>query len=106
MAMKLIRIDTNLAWRAEQGLKSNRWVGFCDALGITTEADTLDELHSLIPEAIHILMVDLVEDGDFDEFLNDRGWTSSSEEGVGDLEVRVPWFLVANGANGQPRQAH
>lgn len=104
--MTIIRVDTNLHWRAERGVQSGHWIGFCDALGITTEADSLDELHTLIPEAIHILMIDLVEDGELDGFLADRGWDSSQESIDGDFEVRVPWYLVANGTNGQPRQAH
>lgn len=102
--MTIIRLNANLAWRAEKGAQSNHWIGFCDALGISTEADSLDELHSLIPEAIHLLMVDIVEDGELDEFLRDKGWTASHDEIDGDFEVDVPWYLVANGTYGQARQ--
>ncbi|MBA3526151.1 MAG: hypothetical protein H0T82_04440 [Sphingomonas sp.] len=101
--MSIIRLNANIAWMAERGADSNHWIGICDVLGISTEADSLDELHGLIPEAIHLLMVDLVEDDDLDEFLQDRGWTASQEETDGDFEVKVPWFLVAGGTDGQSR---
>jgi hypothetical protein len=71
------------------------------------EADSIDELHSLIPEAIHLLMVDLVEDNELDEFLQDRGWTARRDEDGADFEVDVPWMLaVAGDADGQPRLAN
>lgn len=72
----VIHVNANLQWRAERGRGSDHWIGFCDALGISTEAESLDELHSLIPEAIHLLMVDLFEDNELDEFLHERGWAT------------------------------
>lgn len=101
----VIHVNANLQWRAERGRGSDHWIGFCDALGISTEAESLDELHTLIPEAIHLLMVDLFEDNELDEFLHERGWSSN----VGDhadgneVEIQVPWFMVTAGANGQAR---
>lgn len=104
----VIHINANLAWRAERGARSSRWIGFCDALGISAEADSLDELHDAIPEAIDLLMTDLVEDNELDEFLEDRGWTTSRSEVVqeGDGGVSVPWFLVTEGGYGPSRAAY
>ncbi len=52
-------------------------VAFCDALGLTVEADNQEELRSVIAEAQHVLMLDLLEDGELPRFLSDRGWTPS-----------------------------
>lgn len=106
--MALIQINANLVWEASQGVESNHWIGNCPALGIATEAETLDELHSLIPEAIHLLMIDLLEDDELDQFLEDRGWTADRQEtmGTGEPEFRVPWNLVASGVYGSSRTAH
>jgi hypothetical protein len=107
----VIQINANLQWRAERGVHSDRWIGFCDPLGIVTEAGSLDELHSLIPEAIHLLMIDLLEDKELDAFLRERGWTASppvhTSTGGKEPEFHVPWFLVAGGAgDGRARQTH
>ena len=60
------------------------------------EADSLDELHGLIPETIHLLMVDLLEDNELDRYLRDKGWQAVGvpASGDGDVEFDVPWYLV------------
>jgi hypothetical protein len=60
-------------------------VGICDALGLTVEANDEAELRSMIPEAQHFLMVDLLEDGELPKFLHDRGWRA-----MGPLPPHVP----------------
>jgi len=108
----VIQIQANLQWRAERGVHSDRWIGFCDPLGISAEATTLDELHTLIPEAIHILMLDLLEDNELDGFLMERGWSSmahtvNAAAPATQPEFRVPWFLsIADAADGRARKAH
>lgn len=105
--MATIRLNANLMWTAERGAETNRWIGVCDPLGLSMEADSIDELHSLIPEAIHLLMVDLVEDNELDGFLQDRGWTARRDDVGSEFEVDVPWMLaVAGDADGQSRRAH
>ncbi len=104
----VINVQANVVWRASRGDDTSRWVGFCDDLGITTEAESLDELHSLIPEAMHILMLDLVEDNEFDDFLRQKGWSSTAEELgaalVHPLGFHVPWQMIAEGQNGSERE--
>ena len=104
---KVITIQANVRWRAERGENPERWVGFCDELGITTEAGSLDELHSLIPEAISILLADLLEDNELDTFLSVKGWEYSEKTDMRashPSEVHIPWHLIYEAQN-DPKRA-
>lgn len=95
-----IEIQINLQWRAVPGVKKGVWVGVCDALDLSIEADSLDELHSIIPESMHTLLVDLVQDNEFEAYLRERGWVSSAQpagRNLEDMEFRVPWQLIVPG---------
>lgn len=95
-----IRIYATMDWRAERSEEDGGWVGVCKQLGITTEAETLDELHSLAPEAMEFLFLDLLEDGELEEFLKQKGW-KYSREGVDTPgpKFHIPWQLLAAGGN-------
>jgi len=105
--MPTYSVEAKLEWRAERGDSERRWVAVCDALGVAAEADSLDELHSVIPETIHLLMVDLLEDGELDQFLSERGWSSSriDEARTPEVGFHVPWEMIAEGSNGSSRKA-
>ena len=51
-----------------------RWVGMCDDLDIVVEADNLEELISMFQESVELLFEDLMEKGDLDQFLSEKGW--------------------------------
>jgi hypothetical protein len=102
-------INATLAWRAKQSTTSRRWIGICDALNLAMEADSLDELHGLIPESIHLLMIDLLQDNELDAFLRARGWQASNlpDPTEDDVQFEVPWELIAEGVRGGgERRAH
>ena len=104
-----VTIEANLQWRAKRSTAGNRWIGVCEELNLAMEADSLDELHSLIPESIHLLMIDLLEDNELDQYLRDRGWRSTgvpAHKHAGDVEFDVPWSLIAEGARDLERRAH
>jgi hypothetical protein len=104
-----IAIQTGHAMGIVWGVKKTKrgsFVGVCDALGLTLEADTESELRSLIEEGIHFLMVDLLEDGDLPRFLKDRGWKTARpvparlpKEGV---RFEVPFRVERSRAHGHP----
>lgn len=86
---------------AFQNRDTGRWVGICDELGIVVEGEDLDELHSLFGEALSLLLVDLIEEGDLVAFFRDRGWTDTEEI---DPSGSVPWNLVASGESDGPKR--
>lgn len=95
------QIEGLIGWRACRSESGEVWVGSCDALGLTVEGQTLDELHNAIPAALSDLLADLVADGDLDEFLQSKGWS-----GVEIPHVRafaegtsgpLPWEMITAG---------
>ena len=71
-----IQVQAKVVW-ACTSTRRGTVVAFCDPLGLTVEADDASELQSVIAEAQHVLMIDLLEDGELPRFLQDRGWTAN-----------------------------
>jgi hypothetical protein len=79
-------------------------------MNLVTEADSLDELHSVIDEAMQLLLVDLLRDNELEPFLREHGWQAHHLPGKGselkDVQFSVPWKLVAEGTRDTARAAH
>ncbi len=96
----MLQLNLKIRCEAEKIEQSGRWIGECKSLGIVVEGDSLDDVHNATDEAIDLLFADLVEDGELEEFLADRGWSLNEpipdavSEGV---SVSVPWELIARG---------
>ena len=91
MSSEQVLIEAKLnykVWRNERGL----WIGVCDALQITTQADTWPEMVEAIQEDLDMIFQDLVDDGELGKFLADRGWSAS---GPYDTETKfeIPFDL-------------
>lgn len=105
----LINLQGQIQWRASRSEASQRWMAVCDAMNLVTEADTLDELHSVIHESIQLLLADLLQDNELTSFLAERGWEAThipSPDDAGDVSFNVPWELVAEGTRGPERRAY
>ena len=105
-----IEVETILEWTAFPSASCKRWIAECKALSLCIEGDTLDEVHSLIPEACFALFSDLLKDNEFDEFLRQRGWRAvdmPDDPSATEPEFAIPWHLVAKGTNnGSERRVH
>jgi len=100
-ATTVVRIDAkNIGWKIFQSPTSKRFIGVCDQLNLTLEGDTEIELRSLIPEAIHLLMLDLLADREIDQYLKDRGWKAFNlpRRPVQNIKFDVPWHIIAASA--------
>ena len=107
MAVTII-VQGQIQWRAARS-PSQRWVGICDAMNLAMEANSLDELHSLINETMHLLLTDLLRDNELERYLTERGWRARgmrTSQKVRDVEFDVPWELIAEGARGSERRAN
>lgn len=105
----IVRLQSQLQWRATKIPASGRWIGICDAMSLSMEADSLDELHSLINETLQLVFIDLLEDNELDQFLQERGWQAvnlPTQHDGGDIEFDVPWELIAEGARDPERRAN
>ncbi len=103
-----IQVKATLQWLAEKSDRSKRWIATCPPLGLAAEGDSLDDLYGRIDEVLHALLIDLVEDNEFDQFLREKGWRSTpvKPQDGGDMSFQVPWELVASGYHGSAHQTH
>ncbi len=103
-----IEVGGNIAWVAKRSGQSDRWIGICEPMGLTVDAATLDELHSVIAETMYLVLTDLLEDNELDAFLRKRGWTAVQDSAAGERspEFNVPWELIAEGARDPERRPH
>lgn len=71
-------------------------------MNLVMEADSLDELHSVIEEAMQLLLVDLLRDNELDQFLREHGWRAQDipvQARPEDVQFSVPWELIAEGTS-------
>jgi len=102
--------QAQLQWVTAKGASSKKHViGVCEPMNLVVEADSLDELYSLIPETLHLMLFDLLVDNELDGFLREIGWQVQGElpaKPTEDLRFDVPWQLVVPGEmNGRQRRA-
>ena len=96
---------------AIQRTSNGFWVGVCDALNITVQSGTWQELMEDIGTAIDMLLADLVETGNFERFLHDKGWSielsRDSYESIEpqNLKFDVPFIPTLAGADNDRAKA-
>ena len=93
-AVILYRINATVGWLINHDPEDELWIAVCPSLNLNADGTTREELDSCMAEAVHLLFTDLHESGEFHEFLQEQGWTASSEVGgslEGGPEFRVPF---------------
>lgn len=89
-----IEVNGNVTWRVAKSSEGN-WVAVCDPLNLTMEGASLDELHANIAEALNLLMSELLETGELETFLKNRGWRAVPVgDQQGPMEFNVPYELL------------
>jgi hypothetical protein len=74
-AIGLVRIEikANLPWICVRA-KGGNWVGVCEPLGLTVQAETWSDLMEDIGDTLDALLQDLLVSNELDQFLRDHGW--------------------------------
>ena len=76
-----------------------KWVGTVLELGVSTYADSLEELRNEISEAILLQLNEIERLGYIDEYLREHGVRKlNMPTGRDNLEKATPWGLVPAGA--------
>lgn len=105
----VVTIQANIPWHAVPSSTSKRWIGVCQPMNLTIEADSLDELHSIIGETMQLTLLDLLQDDELDGFLRTHGWAASNlpqgRRTGEDVAFNVPWELIARGHLDTERRA-
>lgn len=96
-----ISAQAKIQWQARQSTTSSRWIGECQPMNLVMEAEDLNELYSLIDEAMQLMLMDLLRDNELDQFLREHGWRAHgipAQLGPEEVEFSVPWEVIAEGA--------
>ena len=102
-----IEVTSKLEWRAVRSATSSRWIGICDAMNLSIEADSLDELASVIDETLNLVLIDLLSDNMLDQYLRKHGWSARHVPANANEDVRfdLPWHLAAEFGSDSTRRA-
>jgi len=105
--MQLIRVQANIQWNITAA-QHGAWIGICEPLKLTVQADTWADLMEDIGLTLNAVMHDLLKSDELPKFLRDKGWQlvgpmPSSPE---DVRFDVPFFPAMMGANGSQRELH
>ncbi len=96
--VRFLKISTGFQWRLlEPSVQDGRVIAICDALGLTVEADTAEELREAIDSATVLLFKDLAREGELVTFCALRGIKYEIEEAQ-EIERRPPSIpLISSG---------
>lgn len=98
-----IQVNGRVQWEVGRTGAGN-WLGVCRPLGLTMEGESLDDLFKNIEESVQLLMLDLLETGELEGFLQHRGWTAlPTGPQQGPVEFQVPYDLLVRTARDSAR---
>lgn len=100
----VVRIEGKVEWeiRIADGYS---YVGICDPLGLTLQAETWAAMMEEIGAVQNLLFKDLCETNELDRFLRERGWIAKGEPDVGAI-FDLPFFPFLVDEHGRAAQSH
>lgn len=105
----LVRINGQVPWRCFVG-KSGDWIGICDSLRITLQAESWNELVDEMGVTLNAYLRDLFTTRDFDRFMRDNGWTVvgpiPTHEHAEHLRFDLPFVPLVTGPYDSSRMLH
>ena len=72
---EIVEIKGDNPWPVTRS-RTGPWIGICEPLKLTTQAETWSEFMSDISWAMEAVFEDLLKTGDPERFLRERGWTT------------------------------
>lgn len=104
----LVRVQGNVHWKCFLSQEGN-WIGICDPLNLTVQADTFGELMEDIATALALVFKDLLISNELDKFLQERGFQLAGQmpNSTDNVRFDVPFVpAVVAAANGLKRKLH
>lgn len=96
-----VTLEAQIQWHAKPSDTSKRWIGICEPMNLAMEADSLDELHSVINETLDLVLTDLLRENELEAYLRARGWHAINMPANPrqDVNFEVPWELIVAGGS-------
>jgi predicted RNase H-like HicB family nuclease len=73
-----INVQAKLTWKCFRS-NGGHWVGVCDPLRLTVQADSWTDLMENIGDTLDAMLKDLLRSNELDKFLRDHGWTAMGQ---------------------------
>ncbi len=107
MLIQTVRIDGKVNWRCFRA-KSGSWIGICDPLRLTIEADSWFDLMEDIGQGLDALMRELLATNELDRFLREQGWNliGPMPAPAENLRFDLPFIPSMMGAHGSQTNLH
>lgn len=77
-APKMVRIKAELTWAVTQDPESGVYIGICEAVNLNAMGETFADFQQSASDALNLLLTDLFEDDELEQFLVDRGWSTET----------------------------
>ena len=75
--MGSVFVDFSSRWETFHEPESKKWFGVCPELRLHASGETHSDLLRCIEDVLHLLVADLIEEDDFEEFMKARGVDTS-----------------------------
>ncbi|MGH7253641.1 MAG: hypothetical protein ACREIE_07570 [Nitrospiraceae bacterium] len=85
-----VEAKAQIQW-AHYRSRRGKWIAVCDPLGITLQSDKFSDLVEDMAHALNALLKDLLQEGELERFLRDRGWSLTGPTPAAPDDV---WFDV------------
>ena len=108
MEQMLVRVQGNVQWKCFLS-KEGHWIGICDPLGITLQADTWGDLMEDISLTLDAVLRDLLVSDELPKFLQEHGFVLAGKmpNPKDDVRFDMPFVpAMVNAANGLQREFH
>lgn len=109
MITSIVRIEANLQLQCKP--TGSHWIGVCEPLKLTVQADTWAELMEDFGHTLDAIMRDLMENGELDRFMQNHGWQfktgfKPAHQNIDDLRFDVPFIPALMERNGSERRVY
>jgi len=97
-----ILIEGQIQWQCLRS-QSGQWIGVCDPLKLTVQAETWADLMEDIGHTLDAMLKDLLDSNELDKFLHEHGWKMAGPTPLHpheDVRFDVPFIPAMIGAHG------
>jgi hypothetical protein len=106
MAIQItVHIEGKVQWGCFRA-KGGSWIGVCDPLKLTVQADTWAELMEDIGHTLDAMLSDLLKTNELDKFLQVQGWQATGPIPRKNVRFDVPFIPAIMAAHGQQASVH
>jgi len=107
--LTLVRINGQVPWRCFPA-QSGNWIGICDPLKLTLQAETWGELVEEMGITLNSFLTELFTSNNFDRFMRENGWSVIGpiprQEQAKQLRFDLPFVPMITGPYDTSRCLH